>query len=223
MKECVKVCPYCNYLMFCDDKNLPYGSKSKRQLEEIAIDNLKTIKKFFDFDIVVLACNTLSCTALSRCREEFKNTIFVGTVPAVKPALEKFDAKDVLVLATPTTMKHNVLINKNPELLKKSMPSLAREIDKNLDNLNAVKKMIKSRLKGLNPKAIVLGCTHYFACKDIFSQIFPDAEIFDSANGVARRLLYFVGESEEKNCQVQLMVSADCNLLGKFWWHYING
>ena len=29
LKECFKVVPKCNYLLFCDTKNLPYGTKSK--------------------------------------------------------------------------------------------------------------------------------------------------------------------------------------------------
>ena len=35
LKECVHVCPYCNYLLFCDALNLPYGNKSKEELIDI--------------------------------------------------------------------------------------------------------------------------------------------------------------------------------------------
>lgn len=223
MKECVKVCPYCDFLMFCDDKNLPYGTKPREQLQKITIKNLKEIQKFFDFDIIIFACNTLSCTVLETARQEFEDKIFIGTVPAIKPALEHFEPKDVLVLATPTTIEHNYLINKNKGLIKKPMIDLAEKIDQNIDNLEGLKDFLTEELKFLNPKAIVLGCTHYVACKKLLNEIFPNAQIFDSANGVAHRLLSFVGEGSEKNCQVQIMTSDNHDLLGKFWWYYLNG
>lgn len=147
LKECVRVCPYCNFLLFCDDKNLPYGSKSKEELQKITIQNLKNIKKFFDFEIVVLACNTLSCTCLERVRREFGDVTFVGTVPAVKPALENFEVKDVLVLATEATIKHNVLIRKNPDLHTLALPWLASEIDAHLDELEVLKPRLVEEIE----------------------------------------------------------------------------
>lgn len=235
LKECVRVCPFCNFLLFCDDKNLPYGSKSQEVLQEITIKNLRDIKKFFNFEIVVLACNTLSCTCLQKVREEFSDTIFVGTVPAVKPALEKFDAKDVLVLATEATIKHNVLIGKNPNLQTLALPSLASQIDAHLDELEVLKADLVRDLSPFleektKPKAVVLGCTHYLAVKDLLQEILgEDVMFFDSANGVARRLEYFVLEEKgEKKAlspsfQVQIMVSGNVSALQSFWWWFEKG
>ena len=227
LKECVKVCPRCNFLMFCDNKNLPYGSKSKKVLQEITLKNLRDIYQFFKFDIVILACNTLTCTCLEVCRETFPDIIFIGTVPAVKPALEKFKPEDILVLATEATIKHNVLINKHPNLLKKSMPHLASDIDAHLDELYVLKEGLKKAFEELKtqqnlPLGVVLGCTHYVAIKDILQEIFgQDTEFFDSANGVARRLKHCVGE-EENTFQVQLMVTQNEKLLPVFWQYYIS-
>ena len=212
LKECVRVCPFCNFLLFCDDKNLPYGSKSKEQLQQIAFENLKMIEKFFKFDIVVLACNTLSCTCLDRLREVFPQIVFVGTVPAVKPALEEFVAEDVLVLATETTLRHNALIRKNPSLQKLAMPWLASEIDAHIDELEMLRSHLEQELTDVlqqkrKPKAVVLGCTHYLAVKDILQNIFGGGvKFFDGANGVARRLKHFVLEepaSDGTQCEEQ--------------------
>ncbi len=228
LKECVKVCPNCNFLMFCDDKNLPYGSKTKQQLQEITLQNLKDVYAFFKFDIVILACNTLSCTCLEACRKAFADKIFIGTVPAVKPALEKFEDGDVLVLATQATLGHNVLINKHPKLQKKSMPHLASDIDAHLDELDVLAEGLKAEFDGFlrqhgAPKAVVLGCTHYVAVKDLLGDIFgKTTEFFDSANGVARRLKSFVGEAEQ-GFQLQFMTTSNHGLLSKFWWWFNEG
>lgn len=233
LKECVKVCPYCNFLLFCDDKNLPYGNKSKKELQEITLQNLKNIQQFFDFDIAILACNTLTCTCLDFLRQTFSDKIFIGTVPPVKPALEKFAPQDILVLATEATLKHNVLINKNPALQTHAFSWLAGEIDSHLDELHILKQNLEKELNIFRPKAVVLGCTHYLAVKEQFGEIFgTKTEFFDSANGVARRLRHFVIEEnlceDEKipkkdltpSFQVQIMVSGQPSKLASFWWWY---
>lgn len=220
LKECVKEVPHCDYLLFCDDKNLPYGNKTKKQLAEITLKNLHNIFVFFKFDIVVLACNTLTSTCLEDCRKAFPNVVFVGTVPAIKPALTFFQPKDILVLATKATIKHNKTINKTQGLILKSMPFLASKIDENLDNLIAVKQQLETELSGLKAKGVVLGCTHYSAVKDSIREILGENIVFfDSANGVARRLKSFV-EERDINFQVQIMVSGKQDFVSKLWWFY---
>ncbi len=221
LKECIKVVDGCNFLLFCDDKNLPYGNKSVEELQDITIKNLKKIKLFFDFEICVLACNTLSCTCLDKLRQEFPSIVFIGTVPAVKPALEKYKPNEILVLATQVTIKHNVLINQNKGLILKPMSTLAENIDKNLDNLDNVKSIVFDELNSYQNKvkAVVLGCTHYFAIKPIIKEVLGNVEIFDSANGVARRLKSFV-DCHDGNYQLQIMTSDNTNMLGQFWYHY---
>lgn len=220
LKECIKIAPYCNFLMFCDTKSLPYGNKSKEELENVTIENLKNIKQFFDYEIVVLACNTLTSACIDRCRKEFPGIIFIGTVPAVKPALIEFDVHDILVLATKVTAKYNVLLNKNDELKLLVMPNLANQIDENLENLNLLTDSLKSELKGLSPKAIVLGCTHYFGIKTQLKEILGEnVKIFDSANGVARRLLEFVSDTKIEY-QVQIMTSDDNDMHSKLCWYF---
>lgn len=219
LKKCVQVCPFCNFLMFCDDKNLPYGNKSKQLLQEITLKNLQNIYQFFKFDIVILACNTLTSTCIDVCRKTFPDIVFIGTVPAIKPALEKYKPEDVLLLATENTIKHNILARKNKKLTKKPLNKLAELIDENLDNLSVLKGYLTEELQELHPKAVVLGCTHYVAVADLIKSIFKNAEIFDSADGVARRLKSFVDENVE-NFQVQIMISGDEKQLPKFWWYF---
>lgn len=221
LKECIKVVPKCNYLLFCDSKNLPYGTKSKEQLIDITKNNLLKIKKFFDFDIVILACNTLTATVIDEMREMFKGIVFIGTVPAIKPAILEFEGKDIIVLCTSATLKHNKLIQKylNSQITFLPFDELAVEIDKNLDDLSVLDNLLKDKLKG-EFKAIVLGCTHYKGVEENLNRIFPRSKIFDSSNGVARRLKSFVQE-DTFSFQVQIFCE-NVNDLEKFWWYFQN-
>ncbi len=221
LKECVKVCPYCNYLLYCDHENMSYGEKSKAELIEITESNLQKIHSFFKFDIVIFACNTLTATVIDEMREKYKNITFIGTVPAIKPALNEFEEKDILLIATKTTIKNNKLIGKyrNSEIRFRALNRLAPLIDEHLDELDLIYPYLKRQLSG-DFKALVLGCTHYKAVEKIIKEIKPNVKIFDSANGVARRLLSFI-QDRTVNFQVQIYCE-NSELRAKFWWYYIN-
>lgn len=221
LKECVKVCPYCNYLLFCDTINIPYGVKSKKELLKITINNLKKIYLFFKYDIVVLACNTLTATILDEVRQMFPNITFIGTVPAIKPALIENETKDILVLATKATIENNRLIKKYADSGIKylALNDLAPMIDRNLYNIEVLEDYVVNNIKG-DFKAIVLGCTHYLAIQNILKKNFVDVKIYDSANGVARRLLSFIDSKDKIESQVQIYCEQT-ELLGKFWWYYM--
>ena len=221
LKECVKICPYCNYLLFCDHKNLPYGAKSKKELVEITEKNLVKIGNFFKFDIVIFACNTLTATVIDEMREKFCDIDFIGTVPAIKPALTEFKERDILLIATKTTLENNKLIAKykNSGIKFKALNKLAPLIDENLDEIEKIYPYLKKELKG-NFKAIVLGCTHYMAVENLLKDIYKDAKIFDSSNGVARRLLSF---AQERNLGYQVQIYCeDDKMRAKLWWYYLN-
>lgn len=221
LKECVKVCPYSNYLLYCDHENLPYGEKSKAELLELTEKNLQKIHSFFKFDIVIFACNTLTATVIGEMREKYKNITFIGTVPAIKPALNEFKEKDILLIATKTTIKNNKLIGKyrNSEIKFKALSRLAPLIDEHLDELDLIYPYLKRQLSG-DFKALVLGCTHYKAVEKIIKEIKPNVKIFDSANGVARQLLHFI-QGRTFGYQVQIYCE-NSELRAKFWWYYNN-
>lgn len=217
--ECIKQVPNCNYLLLCDNKNLPYGNKDKEELQKIMLGNLTNIYSFFKFDIVVVACNTLTATTIEKCREMFKAAVFIGTEPAIKPALQKYKPKEILLLATPTTIKYNHYIKFVKGIQVLEMPELASLIDKNLDNLDAVLPYLKEKLKTKEAKAVVLGCTHYVAVRDLIEMCLPDAEIFISEDGVARRLKSFVCGGCI-NYQVQFITSKNDDFLPKILYYF---
>lgn len=220
LKECVNVAPRCNFLLLCDAYNIPYGNKTKQELISITEENLNVIYKFFKFDIVILACNTLTATVLDEMREKFPNIIFIGTVPAIKPAILENEGKDILLIATETTIRNNKLIRKyeNSGITFLPLNDLAVLIDENLDNLDNIKPYLKENIDK-RFKAIVLGCTHYRAIIPQINELFPDMKVYDSANGVARRLLSFVQDDPPDNFQVQIFCEK-VDMLGKFWWYY---
>ena len=101
LKELVKELPNEDYLFYEDSINNPYGSKTEEELLEIT-------SKIVDYllesgcKIIVIACNTATTSCMKKLREKYPNTIFVGTVPAIKVAYDNH-FKNVINLSTPYT------------------------------------------------------------------------------------------------------------------------
>ena len=110
-------------LYYADYENLPYGEKSRRELEEIAENNYK---KFMPFcpKAVVFACNTLSVNTASK---KFANGVeTIRVLPKVKVN------KKGLLLCTESTAKSQYVCNlkrENPLLDVLPLSGLAEEIE----------------------------------------------------------------------------------------------
>jgi len=191
-----------NFLYYSDQKNLPYGNKTKRELQKILSNILEEVASFFRFDVVLLACNTLTTSVIDYARRKYSNILFVGTVPATKPAFEKYRKDEVLVMATQRTLEN---LNEKG-LCVSHLPEL---IDDNLFSLEKLKPYLTENLsKHIRKKGVVLGCTHYLAVKNIVKDILPQTEIFDSAGGVSKRMKIVCGDGDYA---VQFMSSRGDN------------
>lgn len=214
LSECYsdKLCG--NFLYYADKKNAPYGDKSVFELKKIVVEILDKVKLFFDYQIVVFACNTLTTSVISYVRKKYPEIIFIGTVPAIKTAFEKYSQNDVLIMATNRTLE-------NLKLGGICVPNLPKLIDENLLSLDELENYLFSQLSDYSDKkCVVLGCTHYMAVKKIIQKILPKCEIIDSGKGVCNRLKTFTGIGENA---IQIMSSEnnDVSILSKYFLNNI--
>ena len=183
---CERLMPNENFVYFADTKNAPYGNKPRRELLKIAENLVQNVLDIYDPKIIVLGCNTLTAVAIKHLREKFKDVVFVGTEPAIKPALKKYSKNEVVLFATKNTCKYYKNIKK---IYIKNLPKL---IDENINNLNVInpiliKYFLKKKYK--NIKGIILGCTHFIYLKENLNNILgKNIEFFDNSEGVARQV-----------------------------------
>ena len=102
--ELRKLMPDVHITYVADDEFRPYGDKSEAQLKARLPELLKTLVTMTEPDVVVIACNTASTTALSEIRAALDIPV-IGVVPAIKPAAEQTKTKSIAVLGTPGTVK----------------------------------------------------------------------------------------------------------------------
>ena len=101
IKELMNVLPNENYLFYEDSINNPYGDKSEEELLTITCNIVDYLLKN-DCKIIVIACNTATTSCMAKLREIYKDTIFVGTVPAIKLACDN-NYKNIINFSTPYT------------------------------------------------------------------------------------------------------------------------
>ncbi len=193
--EAVKrVLPEEKYFYIADFENCPYGEKTKQELLEITSAIVSRLRKW-GAKIIVVACNTATTNCIEDLRQKYPELKFVGVEPAIKLAT-KTDARRILVMATPGTIKSertNALLEENQKIDQEikllACPGLAEAIEENDD----VEMTLRNVLRGVGDfDCVVLGCTHYSLIKDKIQKFFPKASLVDGNEAVAKRVKQLV-------------------------------
>ena len=158
LKELVKKYPNNDYIYLGDNRNLPYGDKTKEELMDLSIKNIEFLNSK-NVDIIIIACGTVSSTCYKDLKEITSKRMFSVITPT-NLFLENSNYNNILVLATNVTVNSKVFSNylKNKNVDEIATPKLAPMIEDKIDL-----EIIKNELKTINKNydAIVLGCTHY--------------------------------------------------------------
>lgn len=194
LQEIKKALPNESFVFIADQLNVPYGAKSKRELNKLTENITKFLLKF-DIKMLVVACNTASCYSIDHLRRKFKIPI-VGVVPAIKPAAKLTKNGFISVMSTPATAKSSYLKNLIKEyaprnkVLKLECEGLEDAVE--VLNYKKIEKLLDryvAKAMEFNCDVIILGCTHYpFLKKEIAKRTGSKVKIVDSGRGVAKRV-----------------------------------
>lgn len=190
------------YLSYAaDDAFRPYGSKTEAQLQARLPGLLATLVNMLVPDVIVIACNTASTTALPPIRAAVKIPV-IGVVPAIKPAAENSLTKAIGVLGTPGTVRRkyvdDLIEDFAPEchVLLQGSTRLVAEAERKLAghavNMNVLREEIAPLFKGrvgADVDGVVLACTHFPLLRDeLRAAVTQSVNWIDSGEAIARRL-----------------------------------
>lgn len=197
LKEARIAYPSAHYLYFADTDNVPYGTKSKKEIYRL-VDEAVSFLAEKNIDLLVLACNTATSVAVKKLRSKY-NFPIVGMEPAIKPATEIKNQKKILVCATKLTLKEKKLKDLISDLKAEDKVKLMslQKLVKFAENENFKSKKLEEYLRKKlikinwdNYKAIVLGCTHFLFFRNQIAKLLPDhIEIIDGNHGTVNRML----------------------------------
>lgn len=221
LAEAIKQLPYEEYIYYADTLHVPYGTKSKEEVNRYVKGAIETLMKE-QVKAIVIACNTATSIAVAELRSTYRIPI-VGMEPAVKPALEmtRSTGKRVLVFATPLTLKlskYTDLVSRiDDQCIVDSLP--LPELVEFCEDLNLDSEMIMDYFERKLSQydlstygTIVLGCTHYPFYKDILKKQIPKhIHIIDGSKGTVNRLKEVLNNNNELNTQGQTKTTFMCS------------
>lgn len=201
LRELVKIMPNENYIYFGDSKNAPYGMKTKQEVLELTLRCAKHLfERKYDHGAkgLVVACNTATSAAVRELRQKYPHIPIVGIEPAVKPAVIHKPGGQVLVMATPMTIREEKFktlmgrYSKQATIIPLPCPGLMDFVERGELYSEDFRKYLEELLYAYRMNkvdAAVLGCTHYpFAKKMIQEILGENVMIFDGGEGTAREM-----------------------------------
>ena len=210
LKELYKKHPNCEYTYIGDNKNCPYGDKTKEQLFMYAS---RIIDYFIsnNIELIVIGCNTICSNIFDKLINKYKNIKLIGVIDATINSFIESKNKRVLVIGTCGTINSNVYQNKIKEKNKEikvyslATPELVPMIESEIDTKDILNDYLKP-FKDID--SIILGCTHYKLIEDKIKGL----NIINSSDGVLKEVEPFI---TELNSDVKIYTTGNVDSFNK--------
>ncbi len=170
--------PDIDMIYYGDTLHLPYGNRSAEAIYEYS---RRAMEYLFSLDcrLIIVACNTVSATALRRLQQEYlpssswpERRILGVVVPTLEEAIEKRYGK-IGLLGTHHTVSSNVYsqelqkLKPDIQIVQNAAPLLVPMIEN--DGMKWIDPVLNHYMEPLmksESECLILGCTHYSLLKD---------------------------------------------------------
>ena len=194
-------------IYFADQKNFPYGYKTKDELERIIYKTIKTLHDKFRPDLIIVGSNTPTIIL------EIENEGIVGVNPPIIEAIKKSRTKNIGILATKALTQSENLSNyiKNCKLPKKftitriDASDLIQMVESGefLNGQKYCKEKIMKILKNIifekNIDVLTLSSTHLPFLRSMLESEFPEVLFIDPSDNVANLVCKKIKKDRKKN------------------------
>jgi glutamate racemase len=193
LRHVVRVLPDRNYLYLGDNARVPYGCRSEWIIYEFA---RQAVDYLFHqgCELIVIACNTASATALRRIQQEYLPHAFperrvLGVIrPSVEILVEATKGRSVGILATEAVVRSGSYVKEIEKLdpsvrvFQQACPLLVPIIEAGEQDWEGTEMIVARYLQ--DPYAqeegidtLLLACTHYPILFDIFRRNIPKGAV----------------------------------------------
>ena len=192
LAELRRVLPKEDFIFFGDTAHAPYGTKEPGEV----LGYVQGIMEYLlqqKVKAVVIACNTATSVAAAELRAMYDLPI-IGMEPALKPAHELRRGGQILVLATPMTLRLPKFL-RLMELYGEGAcplpcPGLMDLVER--EDFAQAKEYLRQLIAPYDlgqVDAVVLGCTHYSFLRPVLGELLPaGVPVLDGNHGTARQL-----------------------------------
>jgi glutamate racemase len=203
--------PGARFAFLGDTARLPYGSKSRRTIARYAAQSAQFLVREQGAEFLVIACNTASALALDAIQDAVPVPVLGVIEPGAEAARGASRTGDVLVIATDATVESHAYAAacraRGLRALEKACPLLVPLVEEGWTDHQVTAEVIRIYLnelnaeaaaQGMNPDALVLGCTHYPLLRPLIERAVPAGmRVIDSAEATAEAAVRLFGQQEK--------------------------
>ncbi len=195
LRALIEEMPNENYWYYGDSANAPYGTKSLEKVRELTVAH---VDRFLmkGAKAIVVACNTATSAAVRHLRQKYPSVPIIGIEPALKPAVLSKNNPNVIVMATPMTIReekfHNLMGRYlgMAHIIPLPCPGLMEYIEHGDIHSLELEQFLGRLFEPFEKKkldAVVLGCTHYpFVSRELKKVLGEEVMLFEGGPGTAR-------------------------------------
>ena len=201
--------PHACYAFLGDSARLPYGSKSRRTIARYAAESARFLVREQGAQYLVIACNTASALALDAIQDAVPVPVLGVIEPGAASAQSASKTRDVMVIATAATVQSHAYAAaceaRELRALEKACPLLVPLVEEGWTNHPVTAEVIRIYLDelmrdaeaaGMQPDALVLGCTHYPLLRPLLEKAVPArVRVIDSAEATAEAAVDLFGQN----------------------------
>ena len=179
--EIRKILPFENIIYFGDPSRVPYGGRSPEILLKYARQDVGFLRSF-DIKAVVVACGTVSTTALPQLKAESDLPILGVVEPACRRAVKMTKSKKVGLIATAASVRSGqyertiAAIDPTVEVIGVACPLFVPLVENGRYRVgDAVVEQIAEEylapLRDAGVDTLIMGCTHYPLLTEVVGKI----------------------------------------------------
>ena len=197
VRELARIMPEEDLVYFGDTGRVPYGGRSKDILVKYAQQDV-TFLRTFNPKAIVIACGTVSSTALDVLREENDIPVFGVVEPAVRAAAQLTKNGKIGLIGTKASIRSGAYeraldaLRPGTAVTARACPLLVPLVENGRFQpgdivAETVAAEYLAPVKASGADALILGCTHYPLLKEIIGAYMgPDVALVDVGEQCAR-------------------------------------
>ena len=169
VKQLMHLLPDEQLIYFGDTARIPYGSKSKRLIEQYALEDANFLLQY-DVKALIVACNTASSLAMDVLLEHLQIPVVGVVIPGAQAAVELTQNNKIGVIGTIATINSNSYAvqshnrQNDARVFAQSCPLLVPLVEEGWledDITIMVLKKYLAEMINESVDTLILGCTHY--------------------------------------------------------------
>ena len=189
--EIRKILPSENIIYFGDTSRVPYGGRSKEILLKYARQDVAFLRSF-DIKAIVVACGTVSTTALPTLREENALPLLGVVEPVCRRAVKLTKNKKVGMIATAASVRSGTYetvirdLDADIQVVSRACPLFVPLVENGRYRvgdsvIETVAQEYLAPLKQEKIDTLILGCTHYPLLTEVIAKIMgPEVELINA-------------------------------------------